>query len=92
MKEFFPEEIDTKDREGAEEDGGKLQSGDGITNERDEQGLDIDEEPFSTIISGIKEFVGAGFERVESVDAVGSLIRVETDRNRVNIEEADRKS
>lgn len=89
MEELSGEQGNTEDREGTEENGGEFQAGDGVADEPDEQGLDIDEETFAAIIGRVEEFESAGFQGVDSVDTVGSLIGVEADRNAFNVIETD---
>lgn len=92
MKELFPQEVDTEDRKGTKEDRGEFESGQGVSEKRDEQCLDIYEESFATEVGRVKELKIARFESVEGVDAIGGFVRIESDRNLFDTGEADDKS
>lgn len=53
--------------------------------------MEIDEESLAAEIGWIEKIELAGFEGMERIDAVGGLIRVESDRNRVEVVDAEEK-
>lgn len=88
MKEFFSEKVDAENGEGAEEDGGKLESGDGVADQGNEKGLDIDEQTLAAEIGRIEEFISSGFDGVNGVNPVGGFVGIESDRDIFDIGKA----
>jgi len=77
VKELSSEEVDAEYGQRSEKDRPKLEPGDGVAENRDRERLEIDEEPFAAEISRIEKLEIFGFESVEGIDAVGSLIGIE---------------
>lgn len=89
MVELTSEEVEAEDGEGAKENRGELESSDGIAQYRDEKGLDVDKEALATIVGRVKELVGAGFNSMDSIDAIGCFVGIESDRNLLYLIEAN---
>ena len=89
VEELTGEEVEPEDGKGTKEDRCELESGDGIAKYRDEKGLDIDKEPLPTEVRWVKELVGAGFDGVDGINAIRRFIGVESDRNLLNMIEAN---
>jgi hypothetical protein len=89
MVELTSEEVEAEDGEGAKENRGELESSDGIAQYRDEKGLDVDKETLPTIVGRVKELVGAGFNSMDSIDAIGCFVGIESDRNLLYLIEAN---
>lgn len=85
VEEFLSEEVYPEYGEGAKEDGGKLEPGYRISEERNKQGLNINEQSFSAKVGRIEEIEVTGFNSMDRVDAVGCFIRVESDWNVFNL-------
>lgn len=88
MVELTSEEVEAEDGEGAKENRGELESSDGIAQYRDEKGLDVDKEALPTIVGRVKELVGAGFNGMDSIDAVGCFVGIESDWDLFDVIEA----
>lgn len=91
VKELPAEEVDAQDGEGTEKNGGKLKTSEGIAENVDEKGLDIDEESFPSEVGRVENFVRTCFQGMDGIDTVGGFIRVETNRNILYMIEADDK-
>ncbi len=89
MVELAREEVEAEDGEGAKENRGEFEPSDGIAKDRDEKGLDVDKEALPTIVGRVKELVGAGFNGMDSIDAVGCFVGIESDRDLLDMIEAD---
>lgn len=89
MKQFFAEEIEAENREGAEKNRPEFESGDGVANDGDGKSLQIDEESFAAEVGGIEEFEVAGFQSVQSIITVGSFIGIETGGDSFDVIDSD---
>ncbi len=89
MVELASEEVEAEDREGAKENRGELESSDGIAKYRDEKGLNVDKEALTTEVGRIKNLVGASFDGMDSIDAIGCFVGIESDRDLLDMIEAD---
>ena len=92
MKELASEQVDTPDRERAEKYRGKLQPSDGIADERDKKGLDVDEETLAPVVGWVEEFEVAALKCLEGVDTIGSFVGIESNGDVFDISKADNKS
>lgn len=89
MVELAREEVEAEDGEGAKENRGEFEPSDGIAKYRYEKGLDVDKEALATIVGRVKELVGAGFNSMDSIDAIGCFVGIESDRNLLYLIEAN---
>lgn len=85
MKELLAEEIEAERGQRAEDNREELESDDIVAEYPDGERLKIDEKPFATEIGWIKKLELVRFESMERIDAIGGFIRVESDRNRVEM-------
>ena len=92
MEQLPAEEKQTENGEGSEKDGTEFERDHRIAEKPEGKRLKIDEESFSSEIRGIEEFETVCLECVESIDAIGCFIRIETDGNGVELIDAEKKS
>ena len=74
MKELFAEQVDAQDGKGSEQDRPEHQSGDGIAEERDGEGLEIDEKSFAAEVGRIEDVEISGLERVYGIDEISAIL------------------
>lgn len=91
VPEFFREEIDAEDGERSENGREEFERGDAISKKKERKGLEVDEEPFATVVVGIEPSVVAGFVCTDRVDAVHCFVRIEPGGNVFDIPEAKKK-
>ncbi len=91
VPEFFREEIDAEDGECPENGREEFERGDAIPKKKERKGLQVDEEPFATIIVGIEPSVFAGLIGTDRIDAVHRLVWIEPGGNVFDIPEAKKK-
>ncbi len=91
MEELFTEKIESECGQCAKNDGEDLESDEVVAEYPDGKRLKIDEQPFAAEIGWIEEIESVGLEGMERIDAIGCLIRIEPDRNRVEVIDTEEK-
>lgn len=81
VEEFFAEQVEAERRQCPENDRPELEAGDGVSKERDREGLKVDEESLAAEIGRIKKIEVVRLESVDGIYAVGRLIRIDTGGN-----------
>lgn len=89
VEEFLAQEIESQDGTGTKENREEFESNNIVPKEPDRERLKVDKQTFTTEIGRVEEFKMFGFERVESVDAIGSFIGVETNRERFKMRDTE---
>ncbi len=89
LEELPGEEADAEDCERTEDDRGKLERWHGRTECPYGERLDVYEEPLAAVVVRIEEAVIPGLVRRKRVDAVHRLVRVETERDAVDVVDAE---